>query len=676
MQRALTWIATAALAILASAQPLQSSYSPKISASTITAMHNTIPASRNAGSTTVNAIIRLHDATDASGIALSHNIRINTAAGNLVTAVIPLDAIAQLADDPRVGSIDTGGELRPMNDVARNMTGVTVLHQGGDGLPKAYTGEGVLVGIIDTGFDFMHPAFRDADGNCRIISVWDQNGYTGTPPADYGYGAAYDTPEAIQKAAHDISPDTHGTHVAATAVSSADIYGGMAPDADIILVATNRSEAGIADAVGYLLGIAEKQERPIAINLSMGTVLGFKDGSDQLPSMLDGLLDNRAGTIMAIAAGNEGHRNSTIVEHSTTGGTVIDTYFLPPSHMRENIFIGTSAESPFTVTLSLTGEDDATLFTATMGSDSGESTRHENIQGVDDRSFVNMSPVSDADGKPRGISVNLYAPLTNGQRWHLAVSGEPGSYIAGCDYGDLESGKQACTIASSACGHIPVSVGAYVSRDRFINLDAQEIVSGWDVSGDYPGSGKGPSFDGRDKPDMLAPGAYVISAINSYASAFNVQRSDLVASRPDASVTGRNNYWGAMSGTSMATPVVTGIMALWLQADPSLTHEKVREIINLNGKKIDAPAGIQAINASISQACTGNAASLFVHDPVSHAIKITGNDIETLEIYGLDGSLIAARQHPSGAIALPATPICIIRILTPTRCEVVKLRCR
>ncbi len=138
MQRALTWIATAALAILASAQPLQSSYSPKISASTITAMHNTIPASRNAGSTTVNAIIRLHDATDASGIALSHNIRINTAAGNLVTAVIPLDAIAQLAGDPRVGSIDTGGELRPMNDVARNMTGVTVLHQGGDGLPKAY----------------------------------------------------------------------------------------------------------------------------------------------------------------------------------------------------------------------------------------------------------------------------------------------------------------------------------------------------------------------------------------------------------------------------------------------------------------------------------------------------------------------------------------------------------
>ena len=122
------------------------------------------------------------------------------------------------------------------------------------------------------------------------------------------------------------------------------------------------------------------------------------------------------------------------------------------------------------------------------------------------------------------------SPVGNGGTWQC--QGEPGSYIAGCDYGDLESGKQAYTIASSACGHTPVSVGAYVSRDRFTNLDAQEIVSGWDVSGDYPGSGKGPSFDGRDKPDMLAPGAYVISAINSYASAFNVQRSDLVASRP------------------------------------------------------------------------------------------------------------------------------------------------
>ena len=128
-------------------------------------------------------------------------------------------------------------------------------------------------------------------------------------------------------------------------------------------------------------------------------------------------------------------------------------------------------------------------------------------------------------------------------------------------------------MAATACGQIPISVGAYVSRDKFTNLQGTERSSDWTVGERYPLSGMGPTFDGRDKPDVLAPGAHIISAINNYAASYNVNREDLAYTEVDALIPGRTNYWGAMCGTSMATPVVTGIMALWLQANPRLDFD-------------------------------------------------------------------------------------------------------
>lgn len=124
--------------------------------------------------------------------------------------------------------------------------------------------------------------------------------------------------------------------MAAIAASSADVYKGMAPESDIVVVATDKSESGIIDALAYLLDYAEKEKKPMAINLSMGTVIGFKDGTDPIASMIDELLDKSGKKcLMAIAAGNEGHRNSTIVTEATGQGEVINTSFTPPSHMRE-----------------------------------------------------------------------------------------------------------------------------------------------------------------------------------------------------------------------------------------------------------------------------------------------------------------------------------------------------
>ena len=661
----------AALAFMASAQPFQSVYYPsKLTASTITRVHQRASALRSADEN-IHAIVRLCDEADLDRLAADYGVAFNVVTGNLATAVIPMRSLVAFAEDADVENVDVGNTVRAMTDLAREYSQVDALHGGLPDFPRSFTGKGVLIGVIDTGFDFMHPAFRDAEGNSRIIHVWDQSGRNGNTPS-MGYGVVFDTPELIRSAAHDVSRDTHGTHVAAIAASSADVYKGMAPESDIVIVATDKSESGIIDALAYLLDYAEKEKKPMAINLSMGTVIGFKDGTDPIASMIDELLDKSGKKcLMAIAAGNEGHRNSTIVTEATGQGEVINTSFTPPSHMRENIFIGCSTTSAFQVTLSLVGSD-GVAFETSISSDVSESVSHENITGEKDYSLVTLSPMKDADGLQRGVSINLYAPLKDGQKWKLSVTGAAGKYIACCDYGELDNGSNASTMAATACGQIPISVGAYVSRDKFTNLQGTERSSDWTVGERYPLSGMGPAFDGRDKPDVLAPGAHIISAINNYAASYNVNREDLAYTEVDALIPGRTNYWGAMCGTSMATPVVTGIMALWLQANPRLDFDLVRKLIGSPGSHIDAKTGMESLLAGVELPKSKNTVP-YIYNPFTRSIAIIGEGVVCVEVFAVDGTFLKRKNRPVEPVHIPEGAMRIVRITTSTGSHILKI---
>ena len=661
----------AALAFMASAQPFQSVYYPsKLTASTITRVHQRASALRSADEN-IHAIVRLCDEADLDRLAADYGVAFNVVTGNLATAVIPMRSLVAFAEDADVENVDAGNTVRAMTDLAREYSQVDALHGGLPDFPRSFTGKGVLIGVIDTGFDFMHPAFRDAEGNSRIIHVWDQSGRNGNTPS-MGYGVVFDTPELIRSAAHDVSRDTHGTHVAAIAASSADVYKGMAPESDIVIVATDKSESGIIAALAYLLDYAEKEKKPMAINLSMGTVIGFKDGTDPIASMIDELLDKSGKKcLMAIAAGNEGHRNSTIVTEATGQGEVINTSFTPPSHMRENIFIGCSTTSAFQVTLSLVGSD-GVAFETSISSDVSESVSHENITGEKDYSLVTLSPMKDADGLQRGVSINLYAPLKDGQKWKLSVTGAAGKYIACCDYGELDNGSNASTMAATACGQIPISVGAYVSRDKFTNLQGTERSSDWTVGERYPLSGMGPAFDGRDKPDVLAPGAHIISAINNYAASYNVNREDLAYTEVDALIPGRTNYWGAMCGTSMATPVVTGIMALWLQANPRLDFDLVRKLIGSPGSHIDAKTGMESLLAGVELPKSKNTVP-YIYNPFTRSIAIIGEGVVCVEVFAVDGTVLKRKNRPVEPVHIPEGAMRIVRITTSTGSHILKI---
>lgn len=550
------------------------------------------------------AFIRLHSDADRRALEEKYGVKFNVGRNGLYTALLPTRRTADLAADKRVERIDTGNNPLPAMDRVRSLTGIDKI--GSDQqLPTLYNGKGVIVGVIDNGFDFTHPAFKDADGKRRISCAWDQNA-SGTQ-TEYGYGKLYDTAEKVLAARHDASADTHGTHVLGIAAGSADnVYKGIATGAELVVVSTNKTEQGIIDGVDFLIKYAKTHNKPVAINISYGSVLGYKDGSGDFAQTLDRLLKDTQGVILSIATGNEGNRKSTI-----TASNDCKSILSMPSYGRENIFVEGEAGHSYTMTLTLknksTGE---TLLEKTLSSANAASEKITDF-GTDDRSnaMLTLSSEKNSESGAPAFNMNLSYRATSDEQWQVAFTTDGGKYMAACDYGSFTAdntasfteGSTASTLASTATGHEPIAVGAYVSRAAYTDLTGTPHAEDWTEGDIYARSGQGPTFDGRTKPDVAAPGASIVSALNSFDASYAVAAKDRVYSE---TADGRTYYWGIGNGTSMATPVVTGIMALWLQANPSLTIADAKDVIKLSadhdgftGNEANSRFGYGKINA-------------------------------------------------------------------------------
>jgi subtilisin family serine protease len=196
-------------------------------------------------------------------------------------------------------------------------------------------GQGVLIGIIDTGIDYTNPIFINADGTTRIASIWDQSIATGPPPEGRQYGTEY-TRDQINQALQSANPreivpsiDTngHGTMVAGIAggsENSENDFAGVAPDAEFVVVKLKPAKRylkqffkvpedavcyqsnDILFAIGYLLDTAVILQRPMAICIAVGTSQGGHDGRGILGSYLS-LISSSPGIGVIVAAGNEGN---------------------------------------------------------------------------------------------------------------------------------------------------------------------------------------------------------------------------------------------------------------------------------------------------------------------------------------------------------------------------------
>lgn len=521
------------------------------------------------------------------------------------TVRLTLDALQRLAKQQGVEYIQITSGATQMLNLARQEAGTDQIHKGTD-LPKAYTGEGVVVGVVDAGFDYMHAAFRrPADGALRIKRVWEQGATTldgASAPAKYGYGIELNTPELIEKAQGDSDSNSHGTHVAAIAAGSDaykdGAYVGNAPDADIVLVALDlnaSTNADISNAVQYIFDYADEVGKPCVVNLSLGNQDGPHDGTSTFDTMTDAM--QGPGRLIVGAAGN--HRTDAFhIDHTfaTADAAPLRTfvkYKVAPSNSVSGGTIEIWGEKGVDFTVDIAAY-------STFNKKDARSTTVYPAEGVTDVDFGKYatgtwkvaSEVSPLNGKPHVVLTSALTSIRNNYAIALTVTPKTAgrvniwsdnTYLA-LESRDIEGFSAPDAASSTLCeiggtGKRILTVGSYTTRNEYTTNGGQQATLQETVGDLSSFSSYGPTVDGRMKPNITAPGCFIISAVSNNDASGNLMYAEYNENF------GRYNQYGYMQGTSMASPFVAGIVATWLQAYPQLTPEQLHEIVQNTARK-------------------------------------------------------------------------------------------
>lgn len=545
----------------------------------------------------VHSIIRVDDTCSESELN-GLGIQIRSRFREFRSVSIPLKNLHLLSDIDGVLWVEVDTPLQQRLDLAGEDVKAHSVHQGVS-LPQGYTGDGVIVGIVDGGYDYTHPVFEDGDGNLRIMSAWDQSDNAGPNPPGFSYGTEYDTDNEIWDAEHDLeaTEGSHGTHVAGIAAGSAadenELYQGMAPDADLVLVTLGGGGADVWDAIQYIFDQADAAGLPAVVNMSLGSHVGPHDGTSQLDQIFDGLIDT--GRILIGAAGNEAD-SQLHIKKDLTGDTLKTAPFMPFYEDEQaewaSIESWGSANSTFSVAAGLFDMASQTYVTRSnfFASNGSSNDTEAFYQGADGEASIDIAATAKHPDNDRpnifidiqnttSHSVVLFVTSTNStvHLWHADEApfldlGLPGMFQTGD--GNTTVGEIGGTSKSV------ISVGAYTTKNQYVDINGQtQTIAAFAPLGQIaPFSSQGPTVDGRTKPEITAPGNVVVSATSSF--------EELMPGMDVLRVEEIQGIWpyDAYEGTSMSTPMITGIVALMLEANPNLSRSDIVSIFKETGR--------------------------------------------------------------------------------------------
>lgn len=548
----------------------------------------------------VSAFISVDDSKVVDELR-KHGVTVRSVLGDVVTASLPLSCINTIAAIDGVKNIQAGSEVRLLMDVARADAGVDACHTATESLGD-YTGKGVVVGIVDNGFEYAHADFLKNDyTKTRVVRVWEQGATSGNAPEKYGYGAEYTTLKDMKHARLDTYDTFHGTHVAGIAAGSdrSTNYYGVATEADIVLVSFITSQStSVIDGIKYVFDYAESVGKPCVVNISLGTHLGPHDGTSDTDRALAELVG--PGRIIVGAAGNEGtkavHASKTFSEGNTTMKTMIGFDNDKAATKTARIDIWGDKDATLKVKPVVVNTNDGSIMAelSEVATDGEKNAELSFPEGCGVEGTVQMAlQVSPSNDRPNVLAICSATSIADNRRIGLVITGSEGStvHMWNSDVTGyfLSEGKEGWTdgddiyTIAEIGGISPdvITVGSYNTKDSYKdlmgnvhNVDADKMGN---VGERSLFSSCGPTTDGRQKPDVVAPGCAVVSATSKYWQGFYPMAA--VAKSQYA-----NDCYDVNIGTSMSSPFVTGTVALWLQANPKLTPSDVRNILNASSR--------------------------------------------------------------------------------------------
>ena len=625
---------------------------------------------------------------------------------DIAIATIPLHQLQALSHHPAIVRIEASQHAHTLMDTVPLISRIepiyapTMQHQ-------AYTGQGVVMGLMDVGFDLTHPNFYSATSlsHYRISALWDQLSKD-TIDSPFPVGRDFVGPEQVFAQRHSIDGLTeyHGTHTLGIAAGSGyrSGYRGVAFDSDICLVSNAVTSDTLyidpqdyykyttaVDALGfkYLFDYADQQGKPCVISFSEGYSL-YLDEDDGLFSDFLSKLEG-PGRIIVASAGNENieqayaekplgteqagafirsFRTATQYKVKTDGPLQLDLLTYTGSTVTHQLHIAPDSpwqDDELMDTLFLQ-QDTCAVYVARYPSCFDDQQTVYLIQLIANRTLDNLSPIAivmngaDCRAELYGSSVCALTSRPQAPQWNAARYGH--------------------NILGPGCFPSVLCVGATSHRLRFTNYrgELRDLSRGQIPGRRMYASSTGPSINGLPKPDVTAPGYCVISSMSSYYLENNPDASEYQNTVSLFPLNRRLYAWNACSGTSMSTPVVAGIIALWLQAKPTLTRQEVLDVLRRTcshpDTSLDYPnteygyGEIDAYRGLLDILGLTDIQSVSHHHPADVAIRPVSNGLQLtfdkvpqspvqLTVYSLQGTLIQQITLPASTNSVVTCPL-------------------